>query len=215
MRAGFNPEYPPVAHSRSTCNGGGRMKYDRMVIGYHGCDESVARAILAGETIRPSENDYDWLGHGIYFWEFGLDRAIEWSNAKVTRNGGKAAVIGAVIQTGNCFDLLDTRYVTDLKTAYWAWSRETRGMGLKNNGLARRDCAFLNWYFRRSTDRGVSFDTVRGAFLEGKPLYPTCGFFDKSHIQIAVRNPKAILGVFRANIEETSSFDRPLPRNST
>jgi hypothetical protein len=51
------------------------VKYDRTVIAYHGCDVIVAERVLAGEPFRKSENNYDWLGAGIYFWEFGVDRA--------------------------------------------------------------------------------------------------------------------------------------------
>jgi len=35
------------------------------VLGYHGCDGDVAEKLIAGEPFEPSDNDYDWLGHGI------------------------------------------------------------------------------------------------------------------------------------------------------
>src|SRR4051812_47548247 len=45
----------------------------RTVIGYHGCRKDFARALVAGTlevaNWRPSRNNYDWLGEGIYFWE--------------------------------------------------------------------------------------------------------------------------------------------------
>ena len=41
-----------------------------LAIGYHGCDRSLAGRIVAGQTeLKPSENAWDWLGHGIYLWE--------------------------------------------------------------------------------------------------------------------------------------------------
>ncbi|NJK32148.1 MAG: hypothetical protein HC927_06910 [Deltaproteobacteria bacterium] len=143
------------------------MKYDRMVIGYHGCEESVAEEILAGKDLLPSRNTYDWLGHGTYFWEFGLDRAIEWGNTKAqAKPGERGAVIGAVIQTGNCFDLLDTRYVADLRAAYLDWERDGRGASLVNRGLARHlDCAFFNWYFDQARASGVDYDTSAPYFM--------------------------------------------------
>lgn len=79
------------------------MHYDRMVIGYHGCERVVADQLLAGVRPVPSENTYDWLGRGVYFWEHGLDRATRW--AEQHRN--EPAVVGALIQLGRCFDLLD------------------------------------------------------------------------------------------------------------
>lgn len=40
------------------------------VLGYHGCDRAVGEKVLANkEHLRASDNDYDWLGTGIYFWE--------------------------------------------------------------------------------------------------------------------------------------------------
>lgn len=41
-----------------------------LVIGFHGCDQSVVEAVIAGKTeLLASTNDYDWLGNGIYFCE--------------------------------------------------------------------------------------------------------------------------------------------------
>ncbi|GAB6038857.1 hypothetical protein JCM15519_34160 [Fundidesulfovibrio butyratiphilus] len=41
------------------------------------------------------------------------------------------------------------------------------------------------------------FDTVRGLFTEGGPLFPGSGFQAKTHIQTAVRTLPSIKGVFR------------------
>lgn len=41
------------------------------------------------------------------------------------------------------------------------------------------------------------FDTVRGMFREGAPVYPGAGFWQKTHVQIAVRNTNSIIGYFR------------------
>ena len=63
--------------------------------------------------------------------------------------------------------------------------------------LRRRDCAFLNWYLEWNKDRGTNYDTVRCAFVEGGRAFPTSGIHQKTHIQIAVRNPNCVIGVFR------------------
>jgi hypothetical protein len=39
------------------------------VLAYHGCDLAVGERLLDGDAFKPSNNDYDWLGPGIYFWE--------------------------------------------------------------------------------------------------------------------------------------------------
>ena len=41
-----------------------------------------------------------------------------------------------------------------------------------------------------------AFDTIRGMFVEGGKAYPGSGLYKKSHVQIAVRNPACIKGVF-------------------
>lgn len=52
-----------------------------------------------------------------------------------------------------------------------------------------------------SSQAKAPFDTVKGVFVEGEQAYPGSGFSDKTHIQIAVRNPKMIKGVFRVDQE--------------
>jgi len=50
----------------------GRLNYQRTIFAYHGCDSTVAELVLLGHfRLEPSHNDYDWLGAGIYFWEYG------------------------------------------------------------------------------------------------------------------------------------------------
>ena len=53
---------------------------------YHGCDREIAEAVLSGKgTLQPSENDYDWLGPGIYFWVDSPDRALDWAKDRKKR----------------------------------------------------------------------------------------------------------------------------------
>lgn len=51
------------------------------VLGFHGCDREVAEKILGSgkEHLKKSENDYDWLGHGVYFWENNPERALQYA----------------------------------------------------------------------------------------------------------------------------------------
>jgi len=46
-------------------------------------------------------------------------------------------------------------------------------------------------------------DTVKGIFMEGMPAYPGAGFYEKTHIQLAVRNAQCIKGVFRVPQEKS------------
>jgi hypothetical protein len=49
----------------------------------------------------------------------------------------------------------------------------------------------------RADQSEAAFDSVRGVFVEGDPLYPNAGFHEYSHIQICVRSPNCIKGFFR------------------
>ena len=56
------------------------MNFPGFVLAFHGCDRAVGERILAGkEHVRPSDNDYDWLGPGAYFWENNPRRALAWA----------------------------------------------------------------------------------------------------------------------------------------
>ena len=71
----------------------GSLDYHRTVIAYHGCDREVLRAVLDGRPLENSERAYDRLGKGVYFWEHGPERALEWAQKRAwTRRISKIAV---------------------------------------------------------------------------------------------------------------------------
>jgi hypothetical protein len=60
------------------------------------------------------------------------------------------------------------------------------------------DCLVLNNLHEiRQNTKQPAYDSVRGPFLEGDPLYDTAGFRSHSHIQLCVRNTDCIKGYFR------------------
>lgn len=180
-----------------------QFDYQRTIIAYHGCDESVMRRVLlTGDPLSASENDYDWLGYGIYFWEFGPERALEWAVQQKKRNPKrikKPAVLGAVIQLGNCFDLLDTRNTGLLRDAYSIYQQKVVTPLPVNRGpLHHLDCAVLNFALDLyQEEMGHEYHSVRGVFQEGSATFEGSDIREKSHIQIAVRDPSCILGYFK------------------
>ena len=69
----------------------------------------------------------------------------------------------------------------------------------KNTDLLIRelDCAVIERIHRFGEEMNTEeYDSVRGAFIEGKRIYPNSGFYEKTHIQICVRNPNCIKGYF-------------------
>jgi hypothetical protein len=183
-------------------------KFARIVVGYHGCPRTFADALLLGKasiaTWKPSANAYDWLGDGIYFWEHSPGRALRWAKE---RFGKTAAVIGAMIQLGASFDLLDETVTSLLAASYPQFEESFAATGKplpvnkgKDKKLRELDCAVINHYLERAAEQDMEFDTVRGAFLEGEPIFPGTTISAETHIQIAVRNVDCILGVFRPNL---------------
>jgi hypothetical protein len=74
----------------------------RTVVGHHGCSGETAERILTGERFVPSRRAYDWLGEGIYFWEYGPYRAYRWAERRFDPD---AAVLQVTIRLGRCLNL--------------------------------------------------------------------------------------------------------------
>ncbi len=181
-----------------------------MLIGFHGCEESVRNDIVAGKRVlKASENKHDWLGAGSYFWENNYERALDYAFNPPGKKKFKApAVLGAVIDLQFCLDLLDTAYLRLVRDAYrtLSFSASTLEQELPINKrpkntqdllLRELDCAVIeSLHFERREGQLKPFDSVRGVFIEGEELYPGAGFHDKNHIQICIRNPNCIKGFF-------------------
>ena len=97
------------------------------ILGYHGCDKAVGERILEGELFKQSNNDYDWLGPGIYFWEAnplrGFDFAREAKRRGTSTNIRKPFVIGATISLGFCLDLTTAAGVEPVRAAHKSLSK--------------------------------------------------------------------------------------------
>lgn len=184
------------------------------IIGFHGCDKSVGEAILSGKVphLKPSTNDYDWLGHGIYFWEGNPQRALDFATQKAS--GGKNSkgsikepfVLGAIIDLKHCLDLLDSSGLQQVADSFSLLKKTFDALKLnlpENTGgedLTRRflDCAVIDSLHQYRKDAELEpYDSVRAAFFEGKELYKNAGFRRQNHIQICVRNDACIKGYFR------------------
>ena len=87
-------------------------------IAYHGCAEEIAEKVLAEGRFFPSTNTYDWLGAGIYFWEYAPYRALRWAEELQRRRGSTPAVLGATIRLGRCLNLLDIEDAQKLLLTY-------------------------------------------------------------------------------------------------
>ena len=170
------------------------------VLGFHGCTKESAESILSSKTFRHSTKAYDWLGDGFYFWEYAPHRAMDWAEALCADGdgGSKPAVIEATIHLGNCLNLLDTEHMQNLAETYRRVVDiyASQGRPLPKNtpaGAHLLDRQVINLYCRRIEEiTGTPFQTVRGCFPEGVPIYSNSKILDKTHLQIAVRDPTCI-----------------------
>ena len=183
------------------------------VLGFHGCDQEVAEKLLAGHEFDPSNNAYDWLGPGIYFWEANPRRGLEDAKElKRLRRGPRIdipAVIGAVVDLRLCLDLTTATGIEQVRSAYKQLVAMTEGAGVKrpinSDDLLRRnlDCAVIKSVHQIRTQKDLpAIDTIKSVFIEGGRAYPESGFYEKTHVQICVCNPDCIKGVFRVRSKQ-------------
>lgn len=180
----------------------GFVDYHRTIVGYHGTSRKKAEAIIRNQSYQPSKNNHDWLGHGVYFWEYAPKQALWWAKK---RYGADAAVVASMIRLGNCLDLLDPenakalrKFHDDLESTL---AREGNPMPENHNSRKYRDCFVLEAYYAEQaevdTARGVYVPTSKSASESrgGLRLWPKSWLTLDSHIQICVRPGFATSGI--------------------
>lgn len=173
----------------------------RKVIGFHACERAFAEKLRRGDVQisqwRLSENRYDWLGPGIYFWEGSLRRAKEFARDR-HRKLADPMIVEAEIDLGDCFDLTETEYLDRLRRTYDRLVQSYHAAGLalpKNRGKLRDlDCLVISEFLSsiEQSDQPTVFHTVRCPFEEGEPVFPGSYIRRQTHVQIAVRDARRI-----------------------
>lgn len=184
---------------------------DVTVYGFHGCNILIKNQILSGQIkFAPSANLYDWLGYGVYFWENDFLRAHHWAEQI---HGTDAAVIGAKISLGNCFDVSNSNAKKMLRISYDLLLEDLRdtsatfpvnkphprGKGNPADLVLRNlDKAVIENAIEIASEKDLSitYDTVRAPFQEGFPVYPGSAFREHDHIHLCVRNPDLLTELF-------------------
>ncbi len=119
-------------------------------------------------------------------------------------------MIGAIIDLGNCLDLITRKYVPLIQTSYRMLRSQIEATGGKmpvnpdargdrnSDKLVRKlDCAVINYVHEIAKEATLpAFDTVRGLFPEGNEIYYSARFHERTHTQIAVRNDACIKRFF-------------------
>ena len=194
------------------------MYASSFILGFHGCDQEVGERILSGDAhVSVSTNSHDWLGTGAYFWENSVKRALHWAEliSSQPQHFGhrirKPFVVGAIIESGHFLDLTVSESLEELRRSHLLLTEACREAGILlpvnepgftgDVDLVKRhlDCAVINFAHHLREQEGlIAYDTVRGAFPEGRALYPGARIMEQTHVQICVRHPRrTIRGYFR------------------
>ena len=178
------------------------------LIAFHSCDKQVGLRVLNGlDELRLSENTWDWLGPGIYFWEQSPGRAIDYaieSSLKTQFNKAPIkdpCVLGSILELGHCLNLVEAESLQVLRSAHGYVKNFFLAAGKempKNSGNNRAlDCAVIKYIHEANKEEGKKeYDTVRCAFPEGIEVYEGSAITSRLHIQVCVVNPESIKGYF-------------------
>lgn len=185
------------------------QRYPSFVLGFHGTEESVVDEVVTGKTIhlKKSDGKYEWLGHGIYFWENDPQRGLEWAQSGNPKGDiVEPAVAGAIVDLGLCLDLTTRMGLDEVAQAY-ATLRDSytkagktlpQNTGGKDQVKRELDCQVIEaLHLYRKDKKLPRYDSVRALFPEDGPLYEGAGFRTRNHIQLAIINTDCIKGYFR------------------
>jgi hypothetical protein len=194
--------------------------YHRTVVGYHGTGLTAAlRIVNRIEDFRWSERDYDWLGGGIYFWEYAPKQALKFAEIRQRQYKGKQhktpederrateplAVVACMIRLGFCLDLTEPDNVEYIRTAYETYkeSMELAGADLPRNSRKYRklDRAVFEYAYKaiEESEPNLRVDTARGVYVPkggDKRIWDGSWISRDTHIQLCVRNPASLLGTW-------------------
>ena len=175
--------------------------YHRTIIGYHGTTVTTADNLVNGNAFEESKQDDDWLGSGVYFWEYAPKQAWWWAEGHKKFN--TPAVVGAVIRLGNCFDLLDPRNIPVSRQYYESLKQQLIAVNqpIPVNVRSHRclDCAVFDYLYKASDQAGSPIDSARAVYVptsKAHRVWEGSWIYDEAHIQICVRQTKNILAVW-------------------
>jgi hypothetical protein len=194
--------------------------YHRTVVGYDGTGLTAAlRIVNRVEGFRSSERDYDWLGRGIYFWEYGPKQALYFAKIRQRQYQKKKnktveeqrraseplAVVACMIRLGFCLDLTEPENVEFLTDAFQSYSEMKRlahaELPTNHRWFRRLDCEVFEHLYKKihgETERS-EVDTARGIYVStdrAERVWPGSWISRNTHIQLCVRNPASLLGTW-------------------
>ena len=184
---------------------------DREVYGFHGNTRSRIERTIRENFVREGQSG-DWLGAGLYFWQDAPNRAWDWAKniarrdslAKPTEEMEEYQVMVVRLQTNDHWiDLIEqsswtTRFhraANAMVVGGWLPNQPNAidPGNLQRPMLHKRDYAIIELAINLAFADHIAVDAVRCAFVEGTPVFENSAIFDKTHVQITVRNPDVIV----------------------
>ena len=108
-------------------------------------------------------------------------------------------MIQATIDLDGCMDLADGTWNSVFAEFYDEFLARLKASGrelpVQANGANRLDRQVINFAVQLLADAGTEVRSVRHLFLEGHPIYPGSALIDRAHVQIAVRDLRAISNI--------------------
>lgn len=171
----------------------------RIVIGFHGTLASMAHQIINEQRLDLSENEYDWLGRGAYFWCDYDYRAWQWAQ-RCAQSAQEAdgitrpfAVVKASIRLGNCIDIHSGLFGDMIRTAEEKLKQNYSQRDVpvpKNRGGAHYlDCAVFNFLCEHMN---LPIHTIRALIPEGPPLLQGSPMGEGNHIHLCARTMEVV-----------------------
>jgi hypothetical protein len=192
-----------------------------LLIAYHGCDVTTRDDLVSGRLrhLSHSNNRYDWLGPGAYFFEGDLERALMFSQAShdnpskmyTVRPIGTPAAVGVALRVQSWLDMTTQAGIQEFTMAYQSMVEGLHDVGdpVPVNSAASDDdpdillraldnavFTFLHDVRANSKPPLSPFQAVRGAFHQGPEIAHLSGFHKSTHVQIALRDDHCVEGWF-------------------
>lgn len=132
---------------------------------------------LLNQEFRFSQNDYDWLGEGVYFWEANPLRGLQFAQeiaAREPRRITKPCVIGAILDLGYCPDLTTNAGLGMVKDSHLAMKGAYKTLpphvDRPEKFLHPLDCAVINYLHEiRASNKQPLIDSIKAIFQERPP----------------------------------------------
>ncbi|MQA23031.1 hypothetical protein [Rugamonas rivuli] len=197
------------------------MNSSTALVAYHGCDITTRDDLVSGrqQHLHHSDNRYDWLGPGAYFFEGDFERALLFAQAShlnperryTAKPIATPAAVGAVLQVQDWLDMTTQAGIKEFSSAYQAFTAgltvtgtpvpENRPASDTDTDVIYRvlDNAVFTWLHQARASQQPprpSFQAVRAAFHQGDKVAPTSGFHVSTHIQISLLDNKCVVGWF-------------------